>query len=43
VLMMVLFAQSESTLWIAILLSADGNPQGKGKQPQTQITAETAQ
>lgn len=26
VLMMVLFAQSESTRWVAILLSADGNP-----------------
>lgn len=29
VLMMILFAQSDSTRWIAILLSADGNPQGK--------------
>ncbi|KCZ92661.1 AI-2E family transporter [Hyphomonas johnsonii] len=32
VLMMILFAQSEGTRWIAILLSADGNPQGKGGQ-----------
>jgi len=31
VLMMILFAQSDSTRWIAILLSADGDPQGKGK------------
>jgi predicted PurR-regulated permease PerM len=30
VLMMVIFAQSDSTRWIAILLSEDGNPQGKG-------------
>jgi AI-2 transport protein TqsA len=30
VLMMIFFAQSSSTRWIAILLSADGNPQGKG-------------
>ena len=29
VLMMIFFAQSSSTRWIAILLSADGNPQGK--------------
>lgn len=29
VLMMILFAQSKETQWIAILLSADGNPQGK--------------
>lgn len=29
VLMMILFAQSDSTRWIAVLLSADGNPQGK--------------
>ena len=28
VLMMILFAQSRATQWIAILLSADGNPQG---------------
>ncbi|RAN37395.1 hypothetical protein HY11_08955 [Hyphomonas pacifica] len=33
VLMMILFAQSSSTLWIAVLLSADGNPQGKGVTP----------
>lgn len=31
VLMMILFAQSDTTRWIAILLSADGDPQGKGK------------
>ncbi len=30
VLMMILFAQSDATRWMAILLSADGNPQGKG-------------
>jgi len=29
VLMMILFAQSPATCWIAILLSADGNPKGK--------------
>lgn len=29
VLMMVMFAQSPATRWIAILLSADGNPDGK--------------
>lgn len=33
VLMMILFAQSEHTRWIAILLSADGNPQGRAEQP----------
>ncbi len=33
VLMMVLFAQSKSTRWVAILLSADGNP--KLLQPKT--------
>ena len=32
VLMMILFAQSDGTRWIAILLSSDGNPQGKGAQ-----------
>lgn len=30
VLLMILFAQSDSTRWMAILLSADGNPQGRG-------------
>lgn len=34
VLMMILFAQSDSTRWLAILLSADGNPQGKGDRPK---------
>ena len=34
VLMMILFAQSDSTRWIAILLSADGNPQGKASKPE---------
>lgn len=29
VLMMIVFAQSDTTRWIAILLSADGSPQGK--------------
>ena len=29
VLMMILFAQADGTRWIAILLSADGNPQGR--------------
>ena len=32
VLMMILFAQSDATRWMAILLSADGDPQGKAKQ-----------
>lgn len=43
VLMMVLFAQSDSTRWIAILLSADGNPQGKGARPDPPIAAKTVQ
>ena len=34
VLMMILFAQSDSTRWVAILLSADGNPQGKASKPE---------
>jgi AI-2 transport protein TqsA len=29
VLMMILLAQSNETRWMAILLSADGNPSGK--------------
>ncbi len=33
VLMMILFAQSPATCWIAILLSADGNPKGKIHPP----------
>lgn len=46
VLMMIMFAQSDSTRWIAILLSADGNPQGKGDRAepdadQTDDDAET--
>lgn len=32
VLIMILFAQSDATRWMAILLSADGDPQGKAKQ-----------
>jgi predicted PurR-regulated permease PerM len=32
VLMMILFAQSDATRWIAILLSSDGDPQGKAKE-----------
>lgn len=39
VLMMILFAQSDGTRWIAILLSADGNPQGKGGQSVAVSTA----
>ena len=39
VLMMILFAQSDSTRWIAILLSADGNPKGKSVQPAEGATA----
>ncbi|MFT5931055.1 MAG: AI-2 transport protein TqsA [Hyphomonas sp.] len=39
VLMMILFAQSEGTRWIAILLSSDGNPQGKGAQTVAAATA----
>lgn len=42
VLMMIFFAQSESTRWMAILLSADGNPQGKGSVPQEEVAVETA-
>ena len=43
VLMMVLFAQSEATRWIAILLSSDGNPQGKGGLQPERVTAGAAQ
>jgi AI-2 transport protein TqsA len=39
VLMMILFAQSESTRWMAILLSADGNPKGAAAQPAEGATA----
>ena len=38
VLMMIFFAQSESTRWITILLSADGNPQGKTAKKDTPET-----
>ena len=31
----IFFAQSSNTRWIAILLSADGDPQGKGGTPNT--------
>ena len=44
VLMMILFAQSSSTRWIAVLLSADGNPGGLVAKPANDdlvITAET--
>ena len=43
VLMMILFAQSPGTRWIAILLSSDGNPQGKGARPRDQVTVSAAQ
>jgi AI-2 transport protein TqsA len=39
----VLFAQSEGTRWIAILLSSDGNPQGKGGLNGERVTADAAQ
>lgn len=39
VLMMIFFAQSSSTRWIAILLSADGDPQGKGEAATPQPDA----
>ncbi|MEQ8557565.1 MAG: AI-2E family transporter [Henriciella sp.] len=46
VLMMILFAQSASTRWIAVLLSADGNPGGVVAKPANDdlvITAETSE
>ena len=46
VLMMILFAQSSSTRWIAVLLSADGNPGGAIVKPANDdlvMTAETAE
>jgi predicted PurR-regulated permease PerM len=43
VLMMVMFAQSDATRWIAILLSADGNPQGKAGPHEGRVTAAAAQ
>lgn len=45
VLLMVLFSQSSSTRWIAILLSSDGNPGGVVAKPANDdlvITAETS-
>jgi predicted PurR-regulated permease PerM len=39
VLMMILFAQSDDTRWIAVLLSSDGNPEGKAVQPVEGATA----
>jgi AI-2 transport protein TqsA len=39
VLMMILFAQSDATRWIAILLSADGHPLGKALQDPALATA----
>jgi AI-2 transport protein TqsA len=39
VLMMILFAQSDDTRWIAVLLSSDGNPKGKAAQPAEGVTA----
>ena len=46
VLMMIMFAQSASTRWIAVLLSADGNPGGVMSKPANDdlvITAETSE
>ena len=43
VLMMILFAQSDATRWIAILLSADGNPQGKGSARSDRVAVSAAQ
>ena len=40
VLMMILFAQSDATRWIAVLLSSDGSPKGKAAQPVEGATAE---
>ncbi len=39
VLMMILFAQSAETRWMAILLSADGNPKMKTARPISSATA----
>jgi len=41
--MMIFFAQSSSTRWIAILLSADGNPQGKGTNTELSDAVSAAQ
>jgi len=43
VLMMILFAQSDATRWIAILLSSDGNPQGKGESQAQRDAVDAAQ
>ena len=40
VLMMILFAQSESTRWIAIALSADGLPKGPDNRFETAMNSE---
>lgn len=37
VLMMILLAQSDGTRWMAVLLSADGNPRGKSDRPEGAI------
>lgn len=42
VLMMILLAQSQETRWMAILLSADGNPRGKGPLPEAVAAADSA-
>ena len=42
VVMMLLFAESPVTRWIAVLLSADGNPQGKVDVTDSETTAEAA-
>jgi predicted PurR-regulated permease PerM len=41
VLMMILFAQSKETRWIAILLSSDGNPRVKQADPESVVTETT--
>jgi predicted PurR-regulated permease PerM len=42
VLMMILFAQSASTRWIAVLLSADGDPRGRLTGHDTRSSDQTA-
>lgn len=42
VLMMILFAQSDSTRWIAILLSANGEPKGAEIPIETEVNATEA-
>jgi hypothetical protein len=39
--MMILFAQSKETRWIAILLSSDGNPRVKQADPESVVTETT--